>query len=1151
MPRGTPAGGSGSAELQLLCERCWVTLEGWTTTNCPNCNSPRPNHGWATLPYTFRNRYLFVRPIGRGGMGAIFLAYDEQQEQATKVPLAVKVVPRASSDETIQQLKELFEREASAAAMLAQAPHFVRVLGHDVGVDPAYLVMEHVEWPTLRAAIRQASQQSGAPRGLSPVVVARIGIAILRGVSVMHYHRIVHRDLKPSNIFFNKNELEDYDIKILDFGVWTREAQADGPAHSVIGLGHRLDQVAVGTYSYMSPEQMAGRPVDSRSDLHSLGSVLWELATGDVPYRMNHGLKGKAAADRFERLKAPPPRPLHMPEGFYEIIARALRFEPADRWESAEEMKLALKVWAAEESLRSRNVYVDYAGRIESLDAQIEQTKSSFSPARDLLHQIEQLSGLVYLLKSQTEDATQEALSRAVDDMEHRVGGLAHELDDFARGIQNSALGLVGDRTDDLRPLERGPAAPDPADGRVYEAAFTAPSRVRFLMVTAVVAVSVAIAALGFAIFKKVDAPTRSAPGQEPALVELKVNETTAAPEDDVRARSLRLGHGGGPIVTAFSPDGRIISAGPDGRILAWRPGLTGAERVLGLHGAAVTGLDAHPSGDLIASLGADGSVRVWEVQAGREVFALGERSRATALRFSPDGRALAVGNRRGETRLYKVDTGDELELLSSDRRRRRKVRAIAFSAQGGTLAVATGARVVTFDATSGRTIAKVVPRSSGEINDVVLDPEGRWLATAHETGALWLWDATTGRPIDPLVKSGPELSALTVSKDGLWIATGGPSAEGHVFAVASRQPVSRLGRNVSKLRFGPTGKMLAATGRGRAIELYDARTGKRRSLLEAGPARLNAAAYASTGRHFATAGDDHVARLFDGASGKLLHALSGHRGSVTAVAFDEGGDRIVTGAHDGTARVWSVEGQLLARLESDGQAGVSAVAVLGSSRLVAGDERGAFYSWDLATGRRLSKRGAHKAAVSAITPSHDHALIATGGLDRRVYLWDRESGRRVRRLNVGGEVYSIAWAPDDRTLAIGSSEAVHVFRTDSGQPSRVHRSPSRVLALAFSPDGQRIVAGGSDRTARIFEANGPKLLSTLVSDGLDITAVAFGPNGRHLLTAGVEGTTRVWDLEEGTWRASAAVGNGWATLAWDGSTDCESDGCALLSPPD
>src|SRR5688572_16624606 len=147
----SPMGGGGAAPLSqrapllFVCTDCWRTFGDGSRGAC-DCEKPRPAHGWAAMPHLFRGRYLFVELLGRGGMGAVFRAYDQASKESPWV--AVKVVQQARP-ELAATLKEMFQKEVAAAQMLGQHKQFfVQVLGHD-GVDPAYLVLEHVPWQTL------------------------------------------------------------------------------------------------------------------------------------------------------------------------------------------------------------------------------------------------------------------------------------------------------------------------------------------------------------------------------------------------------------------------------------------------------------------------------------------------------------------------------------------------------------------------------------------------------------------------------------------------------------------------------------------------------------------------------------------------------------------------------------------------------------------------------------------------------------------------------------------------------------------------------------------------------------------------------------------------------------------------------------------
>jgi len=258
----------------VVCEGCWqVHAPAADLGACPTCGWERPATGWPALPYRLRDAWELVRLLGRGAMGAVFLARDLQgaRDRHGRQPvLAVKVVQRVGGEETVARLRAMFAHEAAVTGLLGRSPYFVRVVGYDTGALP-YLAMEYVPWPTLRQHL------AGGP--LSPVRTARLGVALLQAVEVMHFFRVVHCDLKPSNIFAEEGPEGDR-VKVADLGVWCRDDEAEPPL-----LTDDLDHETVwGTLPYMSPEQMAGRPVGRRSDLHTVGSILWEAATGAVPF---------------------------------------------------------------------------------------------------------------------------------------------------------------------------------------------------------------------------------------------------------------------------------------------------------------------------------------------------------------------------------------------------------------------------------------------------------------------------------------------------------------------------------------------------------------------------------------------------------------------------------------------------------------------------------------------------------------------------------------------------------------------------------------------------------------------------------------------------------------------------------------------------
>lgn len=313
--------------MAWICDKCWQPLPDANGGFCIDmeCQASRPTQGWPELPYLFRERYEFIEILGRGGMGAVFLAYDRQTKEADR-RVAIKVVQTKGDVSHQSQLRRLFGREAAAAALLSSyAKHFVKVFGHDTG-EPAYVALEFVGadpqegWSTLATVLNR----SGV---LLPVDVARIGVALLSGVRAMETLRIVHRDLKPENIFVRRFADGSFVAKISDLGLW-EQAETSAAGSMVLT---RLWSKA-GTPDYMSPEQVSGDPLTTASDVYATGSILWELATSSPPYPCAGDKHVHVAlAERRVAQSSPVARPPTMPEKLYDILLIALQEDPAKR----------------------------------------------------------------------------------------------------------------------------------------------------------------------------------------------------------------------------------------------------------------------------------------------------------------------------------------------------------------------------------------------------------------------------------------------------------------------------------------------------------------------------------------------------------------------------------------------------------------------------------------------------------------------------------------------------------------------------------------------------------------------------------------------------------------------------------------------------
>ena len=309
----------------------------------PSVEPPEQDNGQRSLLGQTVSHYRVLDILGGGGMGLVYKGEDLKLNR----PVALKFLPEEMAADPV--VAQRFEREARTASSLNH-PNICTIYEVEEHDGQAFIVMELLEGETLRELISRCSAAaSGGSRGLNLTQLLDIALQMAEGLNAAHQKGVIHRDIKPANIFV----MHSGRVKILDFGLAKAGAETLVDSLGEIGedgrptraLSSALDLalsntgIVMGTAGYMSPEQVRGEKLDSRTDLFSFGLTLYEMATE------SHAFRGQSAIELSAAILHEPPAPLpaSVPAGLRSVILRCLEKSPSQRYQSAEELRIDLQ----------------------------------------------------------------------------------------------------------------------------------------------------------------------------------------------------------------------------------------------------------------------------------------------------------------------------------------------------------------------------------------------------------------------------------------------------------------------------------------------------------------------------------------------------------------------------------------------------------------------------------------------------------------------------------------------------------------------------------------------------------------------------------------------------------------------------------------
>lgn len=962
------------------------------------------------------NQFELLDQVGVGAFGSVWKAQDTKLDRAVALKL-----PRR--EEARQDDVEQFIREAQSAAQLSH-PNIVTV--YEVGrvEGQTFIVSEYVEGVSLSSWLTHRY----------PHIDECVELCSTISNALEHAHSagVVHRDLKPSNVLLD-NSNQPF---LTDFGLAKRT------------LGEvtvTVEGKILGTPAYMAPEQARGEAhkADQRSDLYSLGVMMFQLLTHELPFRGDM----RMLLHQVINNEPPAPRTLrkNIPQDLETICMKLLEKDPGRRYQSAREVFDELQRYKRGEPIVARPISrIQRLGRwcrrrpavtgliLSSLIAAIaliyivsgaryqQELEVAFEREQSARQQLEESQGLVNeLLYSQR-------VSRAFS--EWHAGRLA------------SALRLLNECEEDYRDWEWR-----------YVNSLCHSDRLE-------------------SEFRQQVTCVAYGPGQDRFVTGLRDGSITFSSVSTGKVLTGRREQTDRIKDVEFSEDGRwMATASADGSVVI-RDSLSGTIQSTIEHDDWVTGVDFTPNGELLVTACWDGKASIWEVESGLFVRSLVGHSREVKdVQFSPDGRKVATAGWDKTARIWDTATGMSLRTFQGHS---HGLIRILFDPSGNRLITAsedTTAKI--WDVESGNEL-RTLRGHTDAILGLAVSAKVGMIATASEDTTVKLWSLDTGALVRTIPAHVDQATCVEFSGDGTEILTGGWDSKAKIWSVATTSNGVILHAEDYVMDVAVSGvssdSVVAVTRNGELLRREKGNV-TRSQVTRDGDFKYF---LSNTGTHVVACGEDGTIYLTDSRTGETSEEIGGFSQAGVDVVFSNDDAFLAAVCRDKSCRVFSLASEAVAVIDMNG---VSRVAFDSNTQTFAAASSTELRIVDVATWEpRTTIQLAMSSSPSSISFSQDGSRIAIGSDRGTTSVVDLRDGTEHTWKAHISNVFDVKFLSDDgRLLSVGDDATMVLWNPDDGRPIlSLDGHVDGIRSLAISQDGELVYSASEDGTVRAWSAS-------------------------------------------------------------------------------